>query len=78
MNICEYYSLIPYQLLLNAGLPNNYYDLTIEQEFLFEYLLQDHARLLNANRKLEAELVVLSGDMEECESLKWREGNDVY
>ena len=41
MNVCEYFSLIPYQLLINAGMPSNYYDLDIDQQFLFEYLLKE-------------------------------------
>tara|TARA_R110000824_G_scaffold99052_2_gene236017 strand:+ start:3482 stop:3700 length:219 start_codon:yes stop_codon:yes gene_type:complete len=67
MNVCEYFSSIPYQLLANVGIPSNYYALDIDQQFLFEHLLKEHARLLKENTLYQRELHSCHECIEELE-----------
>jgi len=66
-NVCEYFSLIPYQLLVNAGISSNYCDLNIDQQFLFEHLLKEHAKLLKENALYQRELYSCHECIEELE-----------
>ena len=61
-SLIEYYNNIPYQLLVNAGLPTNFYGLSFDNRILFEFLLRDNAKLLDENKKLLEELDEAEGE----------------
>jgi len=78
MNNCGYYNRIPFQILSNVGLPNNYWDLTLDQQTLFDYIIKDNVRLSSEREALEEEMNMLGYELDECGEEKLSGGSDVY
>ena len=66
----QYYQDIPWQLLESAGFPVNYCDLSLDQQRLIDFLIEDSAIATITATKLENENAILEEYIHEnCEEL---------
>tara|TARA_R110000824_G_scaffold6080_4_gene28000 strand:+ start:778 stop:1029 length:252 start_codon:yes stop_codon:yes gene_type:complete len=66
----NYYQEIPWQLLESAGFPVNYCDLSLDQQRLIDFLIEDSAIATITAAKLENENAILEEYIEENISLE--------